>query len=775
MKSWVHRLGSIKIAVALLVTVLVAMAAGTIVDSTRGMETASRLVYDALWFRLLLGAYALNLLFSLVDLFPWGKQRIGFVLTHGSMLVILGGALVTLAFKQEGRLALWEGETTDQVGQGSRTGPIEGAPPLTLPFKVRLDAFEIDYYQGTHRPAMFRSRVTVIDPAGGTFPAIIEMNHPLAYAGWRLFQSSYRETPERDQTILTASHDPGQPIVFLGYVLLVAGMTTVLVTRIGQHRAVTRPVARRPAVVRRAAALAGALLALGAAAPAAWSATLPDAATVESLRRLPVQHDGRVMPLDTVARETVRTVTDRSRWAGADPVATALGWTFDPNGWAAEPLVPIHADLAAALGLATAGGRVSFNQVVGTPALMALMDQARAAAAADRPPTPAEAEAAKIEERLVAMQGFLNGEVLRVIPVAADPVAAWQTPTATRQPADLLAVASARPAAAAFGDAARLDAAMEREVRYNRVRPSRLAWWILVPAALAAALAWRRERRVWDLLAVTGLALGTAVMTWGIATRWQVAGRIPASNMYESLLFLGWGVGLAALLALVVLRNRLVTLNATAMSALTMILTDLLPIDPFIHPMMPVLSGTPWLAIHVPIIMVSYSVLALGVVVAHMQIGVLIFAPAKREAAFRMNDLLYWYTQVGAILLIAGIMTGSIWAASSWGRYWGWDPKEVWSLVAFLAYLAILHGRFDRLIGPFGVAALSIVAFWTILMTYLGVNYVLATGLHSYGFGGSGVVRWMLIVAAAEGLFLTLGWFSQNMQRTGPAPRAARA
>jgi cytochrome c-type biogenesis protein CcsB len=774
MNAWIHRLGSIRIAIALLVTVLVAMAAGTVVDSTRGMEAASRLVYDAAWFRLLLGAYALNVLFSLIDQFPWGRRRIGFVLTHGSMLLILGGALLTLAFKQEGRLALWEGEETDKVSQGSRTGEIAGAPPLTLPFRVRLDAFEIDYYQGTRRPAMFRSRVTVIDAARGSFPAVIEMNRPLAHAGWRLFQSSYRETPERDQTILSASRDPGQPVVFLGYGLLVAGMVTVLVTRIGQHRSAARPVAR-PGALRRAAAVVGALVALGAVAPAAWSATLPDPATVETLRRLPVQHDGRVMPLDTVAREVVRQVTGRSRWAGEDPVATALGWTFDGSGSSAEPLVPIHADLAAAVGLQAVAGRVSFDQAVGAPALLSLMDQARAASNADRPLTPAQVEASKIEERLVAMRGFLSGEVLRVMPVPSDSAAAWRTPPAVRQPTDLLAIAAAHPAAAAFGDPARLDAAMEREVRYNRVRPSRLAWWILVPALLFAGLAWSRERRLWDLLAVTGLALGTAVMTWGIATRWQVAGRIPASNMYESLLFLGWGVGLAALLALVVLRNRLVTLNATAMSALTMMLTDLLPIDPFIHPMMPVLSGTPWLAIHVPIIMVSYSVLALGVVVAHMQIGVLIFAPAKRETAFRMNDLLYWYTQVGAILLIAGILTGSIWAASSWGRYWGWDPKEVWSLVAFLAYLAILHGRFDRLIGPFGVAALSIVAFWTILMTYLGVNYVLATGLHSYGFGGSGVVRWMLLVAAAEGLFLTLGWLSLSMQRPGEAPRPARA
>ena len=113
---------------------------------------------------------------------------------------------------------------------------------------------------------------------------------------------------------------------------------------------------------------------------------------------------------------------------------------------------------------------------------------------------------------------------------------------------------------------------------------------------------------------------------------------------------------------------------------------------------------------------------------------------------------------VGSIFLLAGILTGSIWAASSWGRYWGWDPKEVWSLVAFLAYMAILHARTERLIGDFGVAAWSIAAFQTILMTYLGVNFVLASGLHSYGFGDSSVLQAMLAVALAEAAFIGVAW-----------------
>ncbi len=139
----------------------------------------------------------------------------------------------------------------------------------------------------------------------------------------------------------------------------------------------------------------------------------------------------------------------------------------------------------------------------------------------------------------------------------------------------------------------------------------------------------------------------------------------------------------------------------------------------------------------------------------------------------RWSQLLYWYTHVGSILLIAGILTGSIWAASSWGRYWGWDPKEVWSLVAFLAYMAILHARFDQQIAEFGVAVSSIAAFWTILMTYLGVNFVLASGLHSYGFGSSSLVTIMAGIALVELLFLGAGWAAVRRRQAAGGEAAA--
>ncbi len=755
MKDLIGLLGSLKISIALLALIVVALATGTIVESMHGSPTALARVYHALWFRALLGLFAMNVLCSILDLWPWGARRAGYLMTHGAMLLILAGALMTERLGVEGRLPIWEGDRNATV-----VAP-DGST-FTLPFALHLDAFEIDYYQGTMRPAMFRSRVVVHDPQGEPIPAVIEMNRELAHGGYRFFQSSYKQTEERDQTILMVSKDPGQPVVFAGYTLLMIGMVTVLVTRIAQRRAAARHVAAAGAL-RRVAAIAVAAGLAAAIAPPVGAAEIPEAGVVEQLAGLAVQHDGRIMPLDTLAREAVWNVTRRSSWQGQHPVATVLGWTFDPEGWAAEPIVRLPGEaFAAAAGIPASLSRASFSTLVENPRVIGLMQEARDAAAHDRPLTAAQRDAQKLEGRLIWMQRFLVHDIIRAVPAQEGGVARWAVPEHLHGPQDLIAVAQA----ADTGADRKLIA---REITYNTVRPSRLAWWILLAATAAAIAAWARPRRLHDALALGGLIAGFVVMTWGIAVRWQVAGRIPASNMYESLLFLGWGVALFALVALVALRSHLLVLNATAMAALTMLLADVLPIDPFIHPMPPVLSGTPWLAIHVPIIMVSYSVLALGVLIAHMQIGVSMFAPRREALVQRMTDLLYWYMHIGAILLIAGILTGSIWAASSWGRYWGWDPKEVWSLIAFLAYIGILHGRLDKILGPFAVAAISIVAFWTILMTYIGVNFVLSSGLHSYGFGDSAVLQWMAILGGMEVAFLFTGWLM-----TRRAPHAIR-
>ncbi|MCE1228331.1 MAG: cytochrome c biogenesis protein CcsA [Firmicutes bacterium] len=743
MKKLYAYLASLKLSVILLVLLLLGLSVGTIVETRNNAEVAGRLVYYSWWFLGLQALFAVNVTFSLVDLFPWAKRRIGFAITHASLILIMLGASLTYFFKVEGQMGMWEGDRASLIEQHDNAGHVTASHQL--PFEVKLKDFVLDTYPGLMRPAGFSSYVEIRDlQTGYVFPAKIWMNHPLTYRGYTLFQSSYQQSGGREASVLSVSKDPGQNIAFAGFVTLVGGMIVVLFTRMAQSKEAAAKAALESAKEGGKTALV-ALLMLGAAF------TASAAPTVGTLKRLPIQHDGRTMPFDTVARETVWTVTGSHHWKGQDAAAVMADWTFDPRASVDAPVVKLESkELAVALGLPKGTSHASFRTLVENQIFLTYLEQYHRMEMEGRPRSGVVQDAEKMEKRLLALKAALSGELVRPLPVAGDPMAQWRQPEVISP--DMVERLMTGPRLQGWPTSQKI----EQEIFYNELNPVRWSWIILAVSLVLSVAAWIKRHRALDIAAFATLLAGFGMMTSGIWLRWHVGDRIPASNMYESLLFLAWGVGLFAVVAFAFLRNRMVVLNAAFMAALTMALTDLLPIDRFIHPMAPVLSGTAWLAIHVPIIMVGYSILALGLVVAHMQIGVTIFAPHRRDMAERMYYLLYWYIFVGSIFLLAGILTGSMWAASSWGRYWGWDPKEVWSLVALLAYMAILHAKLDRMIGKFGVAAISILAFQTILMTYLGVNFVLSTGMHSYGMGDSPVVMWMVLVAVAELAFL--GW-----------------
>jgi cytochrome c-type biogenesis protein CcsB len=746
MKTLFAFLSSLKLAVILLLLLLVGLSAGTIVETRMGAEFAGRQVYYAWWFLGLQGLLAVNLALSLADLFPWTKKRIGFVVTHASLLLILAGACTSYFLKIEGMMSIWEGDRASVIETRDKQENL--LAQHQLPFDVKLDRFILETYPGLMRPSGFRSEVEITDhQTGQTFPAAIWMNHELHYRGFALFQSSYSQQDGRQATVLSVAKDPGQNLVFAGYLTLLAGMIIVLATRIAAARESAARDAAPPEKPARGAGRKALMVLLLLGGTMAARASVAD-----DVRRLPVQHDGRVMPLDTLARETVREITGASSWRGEDPTATYTRWLFSPATGASVPVIKVGSKaFVRELGLPAGTTHAAFMQLVQIPKLVELVQASRQAEAESRPRTGLLVDAEAIDKRLGLMQQTLQQQLARPIPVPDSPKAAWSVPIGVS--ADIFTALATGPRSPDWPSAGQMDT----EVFYNWLHPVRLAWIILLASLGVCIAAWRKQSPLLDRAAFGILVAGFAMMSWGIQLRWVSGGRIPAANMYESMLFLAWGVGLFGIVAYVALRNRVVVINAAGMAALALILVDLLPIDKFIHPVAPVLAGTPWLAIHVPIIMVSYSILALGLVVAHMQIGFTIFKPGRVELIDRMYDLLYWYIFVGSLFLIAGIITGSMWAASSWGRYWGWDPKEVWSLVAFLAYMAILHAKLDRVIGKFGVAAISIAAFQTILMTYLGVNFVLTTGKHSYGMGDTPVLMWMLLVAAAEVVFLAWG------------------
>jgi cytochrome c-type biogenesis protein CcsB len=235
----------------------------------------------------------------------------------------------------------------------------------------------------------------------------------------------------------------------------------------------------------------------------------------------------------------------------------------------------------------------------------------------------------------------------------------------------------------------------------------------------------------------------------GVGLRWSIGGRAPVSNMYESLIFMGWGVMALGFVQEAIYKKRFFALAGGLMSFICLAFSENLPIDSSISPLVPVLAHTSWLAIHVMTIMLSYSAFALAMVMAHFALFTQLWKPERKDLIQSLALLLYNTLQVGLLFLAAGIVCGAVWANESWGRYWGWDPKETWSLITFFIYLAIVHGRFAGWLEEFGLAASSIIGFLSVIMTYYGVNFVLAAGMHSYGFSEGGQF-WLLAFTILE-------------------------
>jgi ABC-type transport system involved in cytochrome c biogenesis permease subunit len=317
-------------------------------------------------------------------------------------------------------------------------------------------------------------------------------------------------------------------------------------------------------------------------------------------------------------------------------------------------------------------------------------------------------------------------------------------------------------AAAALGEALRCRggpeypsaATLAREVGYNRLKPFRLSW-LLYLGAFVVLLASLPLQSRWPSRA--GLALATAGLaatTIGLVLRTQISGRAPVTNMYESVVFVAWGAVALALVFEALYGGRVAATCASGLAVVALVLADNVPIlDGSIAPLVPVLRDNMWLTLHVLTITLGYAAFFLAMGLGHVNLAFFLFAPSRESLHRTLTLYLYRSLQVGTLFLAIGTLLGGVWASYSWGRFWGWDPKETWALIALLGYLAVLHGRLAGWLGGFGLALGAIGAFLLVLMAWYGVNYILGTGLHAYGFGTGGA-GWMFAFAAAELLLI---------------------
>jgi cytochrome c-type biogenesis protein CcsB len=300
---------------------------------------------------------------------------------------------------------------------------------------------------------------------------------------------------------------------------------------------------------------------------------------------------------------------------------------------------------------------------------------------------------------------------------------------------------------------------VDLEVAYNRWVPFRFAWVFSLLAFLCLLLHMGTTWKPFYVAGWTAFVAGLIAIIVGFGMRVAISGRAPVTNMYESVVYVALGVVLFGLVFELIYRSRYVLTAAAAVATVALILADNCPaaLDASLRPLQPVLRSNFWLVTHVMTITLSYAALALALGVGNITLGYYLVRSDNRQAINSLTNFTYKAIQVGVLLLAAGTILGGVWADYSWGRFWGWDPKEVWALVALLGYLAVLHARYAGWVHQFGLAALSVICFSLVVMAWYGVNFVLGAGLHSYGFGGGGksyvlgAIGLQLIFVAAAG------------------------
>lgn len=651
------------------------------------------------------------------------QRRPSLMLMHMAFVVILVGAAVTHCCGVSGTIHLRLGDTPTDLYVGDA-----GGTECRMPVSLALVDFEVVHYPGTSAPRDFVSRIAV---TGGD-TVTLSMNSPARAGGYRLLQGSYDS--DGLGVTLGVSHDPwGTGITYAGYALLGISFILYFFSRNTTWR-------RAAGILRAGAPVLLALL----AAQSAWAeGQRLDSEALDRLGLVAVYHNDRVSPMATVARDFAVSVTDSERCGGYSAEQLLAGYLFDFGSFKSNPLILIkNKELRALLGIE--GRRVSYTDFFAATVDGRLdIDD----------PAVQQRYGADIQ-RFETVNMLVSGALLRVFPVAdADGHIAWYAPT-DRLPADMdddrwlfvrkfwglyneqmmrrdtaamsgLLDALDRYQRTATDDAMPSPSRLRLERTYNgmsRMLPVAIVA-IVAGMALFVMLAIRpragRVRRVTGLAACALLWVWLTVLT---AIRWMVSGHVPMSNGYETMVFMAWCI---ALIGCAAHRSALMTAMALLSAGLALAVAAMSGAGSGISGLMPVLAS-PLLSIHVACVMASYSLFILMVLTGVMALC------RRGVSIIRLTALSRVMLYPALMLLTAGIFIGAVWAEVSWGRYWGWDPKEVWALITMLVYTMVAHPTLlPRIARPRTYHIYCIAAFVSVLITYFGVNYILG-GLHSY-------------------------------------------
>ncbi len=655
-----------------------------------------------------------------------------------------------------------------------------GSKPIKMPFSIMLNDFQLDRYPGSMSPSSYASQVTVIDKENNKmFPFHIYMNHVLNYRGYRFFQSSY----DRDElgSIFSVNHDQwGTLFTYIGYFMMVLGMFLSLANRNSHFAALGRFLKKSEQKTHTLGLIFILLLTLGASTANAQHGHLTidkipkiDKVQAKKFGELMVQaNNGRIEPVNTLAGELLRKIAWKNSFHGLNPDEVLLGMISEPLYWQQVPIIKIgDKELKKRLGIR--GKYASYLDFIdmknGTYKLQQLVSAVYAKKPAQR--GVLDKEVMKADERLNICFMIYTGQFLKMVPDPTNTNHPWYSPVSkptTLSGQDSLMVISIIPQylkAVSKGEnklagklynsfatyQSKYGAAImpsprkiKAELWYNKLMIFfRLGMWLgtlgLIMIVLTFVELFKSSKGLrFTLKLFTWIVvLLFIVYTYGLGLRWYISGHAPWSNGFESMIYIGWVTLLAGLLFS--RGSKMAVAATTILASIILMVAHLSWMDPEITNLVPVLKSY-WLTIHVSVITASYGFLALGMLLGFINLVLMIFKnPRNREHISQRIDELTAINErtliIGLYMLTIGTFLGGVWANESWGRYWGWDPKETWALVSVLVYSFIAHMRYiPALKSQFSFNVASVLGYFSILMTYFGVNYYLS-GLHSYAKG----------------------------------------
>ena len=696
-----------------------------------------------------------------------------------------------------------EGQITQPVTcaiNGINVSLSYGSIIRTLPFSIHLRDFQLERYPGSNSPSSYASEITLKDEASSVErPFRIFMNNILKYKGYRFFQSSF----DQDElgTILSVNRDYwGTLISYLGYFLMSLGMIFTIFSSGSRFQKLIRLSSKLQEIRKsgKALSLFISLLIIGASVDSASGANSSKDEHFSSFGKLLVQdHEGRIEPVNTLASDLLRKISKKDNWQGLSPVEFFLDMSANPDKWKNTPIIKVaNTELQKTLGISV--GNASYANLFDEAGNYRLNEMVQASYNKKQTSrNNLDKEIINVDERVNICYQIFKGDFLKIFPVPNDERKTWVT-------SSTLPTTMKKEEVDFAGNILKLyfDEYNNSVISGNWSKSDEYLGYIkkyqtkygadIIPSQTKISLEiFYNQFNIFGKLAKTFALLGFVLLifhfmfifkptakytkyinagtalvfvafllyTVGLMIRWYIAGHAPWSNGYETMIYVGWATILSGFIF--ARRSPISLAVTTILTAIILFVAGMSWMNPEITNLVPVLKSY-WLVVHVAIITASYGFLAMAALLGMLNLVLMILRNKKNEKNIRFTIIEVSYIVemamiIGLFMLTIGAFIGGVWANESWGRYWGWDPKETWALVTILVYAIILHLRkVPGLKSILALNSLALVGLSTVLMTFFGVNYYLS-GMHSYGAGDPPPIPVALYIAIVIIFALVIG------------------